>query len=84
MNHGPSATPQAAGAEARMYRIKVEERGRNDGEWRQTLVLHVYRDGVEAETIEFDLTDVGARTLVDEMRWLEWHEGAGAPAKPSL
>jgi hypothetical protein len=59
-----------------MYRIKVEECGSGErGDLRKVLVLHVYRDGVEAETLEFELSAVGARGLLDEMRWLEWKAG---------
>jgi hypothetical protein len=58
------------------YRVRVEEAGRaDDTQARRALVLHVYRDGVEAETIEFELSPVGARSLLDEMRWLEWKGG---------
>jgi hypothetical protein len=58
------------------YRVRVEEAGRaDDAQSRRILVLHVYRDGIEAETIEFELSPVGARGLLDEVRWLEWKDG---------
>lgn len=59
------------------YRVKVEERGRGDGTSRQVLVLHVFRDGVEAEALDFELTPTGSRGLVDEVNWLEFRYGAG-------
>jgi hypothetical protein len=55
------------------YRLKVEDRGNGEAaEMRRVLVLRVYRDGVEVEAIEFDLSPLGARSLLDEVRWLEW------------
>jgi len=60
-----------------LYRVKVEpsgsgERGEDPGE---ILVLHVYQDGVEIGTLDFELTAAGARALLDEVRWLEWKTG---------
>jgi hypothetical protein len=58
------------------YRVKVEERdsGSPDTHLR-VLALHVYRDGVEAEALDFELSRHGARDLLDEVRWLEWRRG---------
>ena len=64
-----------ADAKAGFYRVKVEERGGGDGTVRRVLVLHVYRDGVEAEAHEYELSDTGCHGLVDEVRWLEWRRG---------
>ncbi len=60
-----------------LYRIKVEPR---DGDERgddlgKALVLHVYQDGVEIGTVDFEPTADGARALLDEVRWLEWKTG---------
>ncbi len=60
---------------ARFYRVKVEERGRADGTSRQVLALHFFRNGVEAEALDFELTPSGSRGLVDEVRWLEFRYG---------
>jgi hypothetical protein len=57
------------------YRVKVEERDTADGTIRQVLVLRVFRDGVEAETLDFEPTPSGSRELVDEVRWLEFRYG---------
>jgi hypothetical protein len=62
------------------YRVKVEERdGADPGQPARVLALHVYRDGVEAEALAFDLSEHGARDLLDEVRWLEWKSGPGEP-----
>jgi len=61
----------------RFYRVKVEERGSDDpADICRVLVLHVYRDGVEVETLDFALSAAGARSLFDEVRWLEWKSGS--------
>ena len=57
------------------YRVNVEQAGVE-----QALVLHVYGDGVERETIRFELTPCGAHGLLDEVRWLEWMAGAESPS----
>jgi len=62
-------------ANAGFYRVKVEERGGGDGTVRRVLVLHVYRDGVEAEALEYELSDAGSHGLVDEIRWQEFQHG---------
>ena len=43
------------------YRVKVEERDTAGGTIRQVLVLRVFRDGVETETLDFELTPNGSR-----------------------
>jgi hypothetical protein len=60
------------------YRVKVEERdlGQPDQHLR-VLALHVYRDGVEAEALDFELSPLGARGLLDEVRWMEWKTDSG-------
>ena len=63
------------------YRVKVEERdGGSPGRPVRVLALHVYREGIEAEALEFDLSPHGARDLLDEVRWLEWKSGSGEPS----
>jgi hypothetical protein len=62
-------------ANAGLYRVKVEERGGTDGTVRRVLVLHVYRDGVEAEAHEYELSGAGCHGLVDEVRWQEFQHG---------
>jgi hypothetical protein len=57
------------------YRVKVEERESGDGTIRQVLVLRVFRDGVETETLDFELTPSGSRELIDEVGWLEFRYG---------
>jgi hypothetical protein len=60
------------------YRVKVEERDRgNPGQHLRVLALHVYRDGVEAEALDFELSPLGARGLLDEVRWIEWKTDSG-------
>ena len=62
------------------YRVKVEERGGgNPGHPLRVLALHVYRDGVEAEGLDFDLSPLGARGLLDEVRWIEWKSESRTP-----
>jgi hypothetical protein len=56
------------------YRVKVEERASSDGTV-PVLVLHVYRDGIEVETLDFDLSPSGSQGLIDEVRWLEFRHG---------
>jgi hypothetical protein len=60
-----------------LYRVKVEPRGTGEhGEdMGRLLVLHVYQGGVEIDTLDFELTETGARGLLDEVRWLEWKIG---------
>ncbi len=60
-----------------LYRVKVEPRGTGaHGEHMGSLlVLHVYQGGVEIDTLDFELTETGARGLLDEVRWLEWKTG---------
>jgi hypothetical protein len=60
-----------------LYRVKVEPRGAGEhGEdLGKLLVLHVYQGGVEIDTLDFELTETGARGLLDEVRWLEWKTG---------
>jgi len=64
--------------------VKVEERngGLPDRHLR-VLALHVYRDGVEAEALDFELSPLGARGLLDEVRWLEWRGGSGGSSAPA-
>jgi hypothetical protein len=55
------------------YRVKVEERGNGDlVTIRRVLVLHVYKEGVEVEALDFELSALGATSLCDEVRWLDW------------
>jgi hypothetical protein len=60
-----------------LYRVKVEPRGTGEHgeEFGSLLVLHVYQGGVEIDTLDFELTETGARGLLDEVRWLEWRTG---------
>jgi hypothetical protein len=58
------------------YRVRVEERGGGPGRPLRVLALHFYRDGVEVEALEFELSPSGARGLLDEVRWLEWRAGS--------
>ena len=58
-----------------MYRIKVEDRAGEHGDARRVLALHVYEDGLEIRAFDFELSPAGARSLLDEVRWLEWKRG---------
>ncbi len=60
-----------------LYRVKVEPRGTGEHAEQvgKLLVLHVYQGGVEVDTLDFELTEAGARGLLDEVRWLEWKTG---------
>lgn len=58
------------------YRVRVEDRGGSPGRPLRVLALHFYRDGVEAEALDFELSPTGARGLLDEVRWLEWRAGS--------
>jgi hypothetical protein len=71
-----SAAPEPARGRC-LYRVKVEPRGTGEhgGDLGKLLVLHVYQGGVEIDTLDFELTETGARGLLDEVRWLEWKTG---------
>ncbi len=73
--NGGATTEPASGL--CLYRVKVEPRGTGEhGEdMGKLLVLHVYQGGVEIDTLDFELTETGARGLLDEVRWLEWKTG---------
>jgi hypothetical protein len=73
---GGGATTEPARGRC-LYRVKVEPRGTGEhGEdLGKLLVLHVYQGGVEIDTLDFELTETGARGLLDEVRWLEWKTG---------
>ena len=58
-----------------MYRIKVEERAGERADPLRVLALHVYKDGLEVRAFDFELSPAGARSLLDEVRWLEWKGG---------
>jgi hypothetical protein len=63
------------------YRVKVEERdGGSPDRHLRVLALRVYRDGVEAEALDFELSPLGARGLLDEVRWLEWKSASEGPS----